>query len=325
MRKRAWWALVVLASLGVGLLGIEALYRWQLVDTYAPEMRALNPPDVLASTAKPTLLVMGDSFTASRGSYAGILQDTLPNWRVVNAAVSGTGVLQALYMAPHRFGRFRPSTFVYQVYVGNDLFDIRYPTDWRTVSAVRNLYWMVANRLRVVGFVNYRIAQLGRPPAGVAAANADTFSVDRYDARVKIMLRAEPSLLEDSILARRTEYVGFLNRLADLLAYCEPETCRAYVLVIPHVSQVNDASVTHMTELGARFANPAAVRALDYPFLTRLRERFAGSPNIRIVDPLGRLREAEARQPVFNANDEHLNAAGQREIAALLQQQLQSQ
>ena len=91
MRKMWLLPLMVLVSLGLALLVLEWLYRLQLVDTYRPELRTFNPPQVLASNAKPTLLVMGDSFTASRTSYAGILQDTLHDWRIINAAVSGTG------------------------------------------------------------------------------------------------------------------------------------------------------------------------------------------------------------------------------------------
>jgi hypothetical protein len=290
---------------------------------------------VLAS-GKPTLLIMGDSFTVSPGSYARVLQRSLQQWRVVNAAVSGTGVLQALYIAPHRFRQFRPSMFIYQVYVGNDLFDVRYPTNWRTVSAARNLYWLLANQLRVVSYVNYRIGQsretrgTSHEPATVAAdasvadGNADAFSVERYDSRVKTYLRAEPSLIEDSILVqgRQHDYAIFLDRLEELLRYCQSGECQAYVLVIPHASQVSDVYLAQMSQLGARFTMPEALRPLEYPFLIHLRERFAGSSNVRVINPLGRLRDAQARHPVFNANDEHLNVAGQREISALLQQQL---
>ena len=160
LRKTLLLALMVLVSLGLALLVLEWLYRLQLVDTYRPELHTFNPPQGLAPDAKPTLLVMGDSFTAGRTSYAGILQDTLREWRVINAAVSGTGVLQALYMAPNRFAQFHPSIFLYQVYVGNDLFDIRYPLNWRTISLVRNVYWFLANHLRVIGYLNYRLRQV---------------------------------------------------------------------------------------------------------------------------------------------------------------------
>jgi hypothetical protein len=331
---------MVLVSLGLALLVLEWLYRLQLVDTYRPELHTLNPSQVLAPNVKPTLLVMGDSFTASRTSYAGILQDTLQEWRIINAAVSGTGVLQALYMAPKRFAQFHPSIFLYQVYVGNDLFDIRYPTNWRTVSLGRNVYWFLANHLRIIGYLNYRLRQVKETltsrqrhafslagPAVAASATGDieAFSVEHYDARVKLYVRAEPPLIEDSILVqgnRQHDYAIFLESLAQLLTYCKPEVCRAYILVMPHVCQVDAAYITYMSQLGARFTTPAVLGLPEYPFLVRLRERFTAWPNIHILNPLSKLREVHAQQAVYYANDEHLNPAGQQEIAALLRQQL---
>jgi hypothetical protein len=334
---------MVLVSLGLALLVLEWLYRLQLVDTYRPELHTFNPAQVLAPNAKPTLLVMGDSFTASRTSYAGIFQDTLQEWRIINAAVSGTGVLQALYMAPQRFAQFHPSIFLYQVYVGNDLFDIRYPTNWRTISLVRNMYWFLANHLRIIGYLNYRLRQVketltsrqrhafslvGTAVAASAAEDTEAFSVEHYDARVKLYVRAEPSLIEDSILVRgdrQHDYAIFLERLAQLLTYCKPEVCRAYILVMPHVCQVDAAYITYMSQLGARFTTPAALGLPEYPFLVRLRERFTAWPNVHMVNPLSKLREVHAQQAVYYANDEHLSPAGQQEIAALLRQQLHLQ
>jgi hypothetical protein len=343
LRKTLLLALLVLVSLGLGLLMLEWVYRVQLVDTYKPELYTFNPPQVLALDAKPTLLVMGDSFTASRTSYAGILQDTLQEWQVINAAVSGTGVLQALYMAPHRFTRFHPASFLYQVYVGNDLFDIRYPTNWRAISLVRNVYWLLANHLRVVAYLNYRLRQVketltsrqghilsraGTAVAASATGDTVTFAVEHYNARVKLYMRAEPSLIEDSILVqghRQHDYAMFLERLAQLLTYCKPAACRAYILVIPHVCQVDAAFLMSMHQLGARFTTPAALSLPEYPFLVRLREYFTAWPNVHIVNPLSTLREVHTQQAVYAVNDEHLNAAGQQAIAALLKQQLQLQ
>jgi hypothetical protein len=341
MRKTLLMALMVLVSLSLALLVLEWLYRSQLVDMYRPELHTFTPPQMLTLDDKPTLLVMGDSFTAGRTSYAGILQDTLQEWRVINAAVSGTGVLQALYMASNRFAQFHPSIFLYQVYVGNDLFDIRYPTNWRTISLVRNLYWFFANHLRVVGYLNYRLRQVkeetltsrqGHVPslagtAVAASATGDTgvFSVEHYDTRVKLYVRAEPSLIEDSILVqghRQHDYAIFLESLAQLLTYCKPAVCRAFILVMPHVCQVDAAYLTYMSQLGARFTTPAALSLPEYPFLVRLRERFTAWPNVHIVNPLSRLREVHAQQAVYDANDEHLSPAGQQAIAALLRQRL---
>ena len=340
MRKLLLLALMSLVSLGIALLVLEWAYRAQLVDMYKPELRSFNPAQMLTPNGKPTLLVMGDSFTAGRTSYAGILQDTLQEWQVINAAVSGTGVLQALYMAPNRFAQFRPSIFLYQMYVGNDLFDIRYPTNWQTISLARNMYWLLANHLHVVGYLNYRLRQVTETLSsrqrhalsliGTAAAAGDTgaFSVEDYDARIKIYLRAEPSLLEDSVLVqgnRPQDYAIFLEKLAQLLRYCKLEVCRAYILVIPHVCQVDAAYLAYMSQLGAHFTTPAALRLPEYPFLVRLREHFAAWPNVRVINPLPRLREVHSQQAVYHVNDEHLNPVGQQELAALLQQQLHLQ
>ena len=342
MRKMLLLVLMLLASLGLALLVLEWGYRSQLVDMYKPELHTFNPTQVLESNAKPTLLAMGDSFTAGRTSYAGILQDTLQEWRVINAAVSGTGVLQALYMAPHRFAQFHPAIFLYQVYVGNDLFDLRYPTNWHTISLVRNLYWFFANHLRVVGYLNYRLRQvketltsrqrhtfsLAGTATAAAAGDPRAFSVEHYDTRVKLYLRAEPALLEDTILVqgkRQHDYAIFQERLAQLLTYCRPAVCRAYILVIPHVCQVDAGYLTYMRQLGAHFTTPAALGLPAYPFLARLRERFTTWSNVHIVDPLSRLRAVHTQQAVYYANDEHLSRAGQQEIAALLRHELHLQ
>jgi hypothetical protein len=339
MQKAFLLVLVALVTLGITLLLLEWVYRAQLVDTYRPELYAFNPVQVFAQDDRPTLLVMGDSFTAGRASYAGILQDRVREWRVMNAAVSGTGVLQALYMAPNRFAQFRPSMFLYQVYVGNDLFDIRYPTNWHTISPARNAYWLLANHLRVVGYLNYRLRQVmdtlvsgrrGAPSLPVIAATPaaeprPAFSVERYDARVKIHVRAEPSLVEDSILLqgrRQRDFAVFLGRLDRLLAYCQREMCRAYILVIPHVCQVDEAYLPYMRQLGARFTTPAAMRLAEYPFLAGLREHFASRSNVHILDPRGMLQEVHRHRAVYYANDEHLNPDGQRALAAWLVQQL---
>src|SRR5262245_11019488 len=343
MRTICRLVLLVLLNLGLPLLVLEWVYRTQLVDTYRPELHTFNPAPVLTDDHRPTLLVMGDSFTASRTSYAGILQDTLQEWRTINAAVSGTGVLQALYMAPKRFAQFHPAIFLYQVYVGNDLFDIRYPTNWRTISLARNVYWFLANHLRIIGYLNYRLRQVketltsrqrhafslaGTAVAASAAEDTEAFSVEHYDARVKLYVRAEPSLIEDAILVqgnRQHDYTIFLEKLAQLLAYCKPEVCRAYILVMPHVCQVDAAYITYMSQLGARFTTPAALGLPEYPFLVRLREHLTAWPNLHIINPLAKLREVHAQQAVYYANDEHLSPAGQREIAALLRHQLHLQ
>ena len=79
------------------------------------------------------------------------------------------------------------------------------------------------------------------------------------------------------------------------------------------------------TNSGNPITAPAALGHPEYPFLVRLREYLTAWPNVDIVNPLPKLREAQAQQAMYDANDEHLSPAGQHEIAALLRQQLHLQ
>jgi hypothetical protein len=329
----------LLLTLLASLSAFEGLYRWQVVDSYLPELRAFNPPEDLFEGGRRTVLVMGDSFTAGTGNYADILRQAFPRVRVVNGGVSGTGVIQAEFMARKRFHTFRPSIFIYQIYVGNDLVDIRYPVNWAELAFGRNFYWLIANQLRSISYVNYRLGQIveaspreqrhtpgSESRTGSAASTTDSFSVERYDERVKLYLKADPSLVEDSILLkgrRRTDYETFLEALRRLVAYCTLGQCRAYLLVIPHVSQVDERYLSYMKQLGATFADPNWLRAPQYPFLTGIQSTFQTWSHVNVLNPLPILREINRETPIYFADNEHLNPVGQATIAEFLGQQLE--
>jgi hypothetical protein len=329
----------LLFTLLVPLSVFEGLYRWQVVDTYLPELQALNPrEDLSQGDGRRTVLVMGDSFTAGAGNYPDILKQAFPLVRVVNGGVTGTGVIQAELMARNRFSTFHPSVFIYQIYVGNDLLDIRYPVNWAELSVLRNLYWLIANQLRSISYVNYRLGQIGqsshaetrqmpgsRSHTGFGTLTTDSFSVEKYEGRVKLYFRAEPSLVEDSILLkgrRRTDYDTFLDALRRLVAYCEPGLCQAYLLVIPHASQVDQRYVSYMQRLGATFTEPDRLRASEYPFLTGIENAFKTWSHVHALNPLPILREISRKTAVYLANDEHLNQVGQEAIAEFLANKL---
>jgi hypothetical protein len=331
--RRRWWAGLVTALITVGgaVALFETLYRVQLIDTYAPELRAYNLPKDLGESGgdRPTALLIGDSFTAGAdGSYPADLRRDLPGARIVNAGISGTGVVQAAIVAKERFARFHPKVFVYQIYVGNDLFDIRYPVNWERASVLRNVYWLVTTHLRSLAFVNYRLGQLRYQelPSSVrqAAAKApdQPFSVARYDSRVKTYFRVEPRLLESSILVqheRAGDFAELTARLHRLMARCVPGHCSAYVLVIPHCAQVSAVCLQQNRALGAELDDSLAVEAPDYPFVARVTASLRDLANVTVLNPLDTLRATVRNgQAVYHANDEHLNATGNRVIAAYL-------
>lgn len=314
---------------GLALTTFETLYRMQVVDTYAPELSAYNSlGDLDTAGGRPTALLMGDSFTAGLENYPSLLRRALPGARIVNAAIGGTGIVETVIVARARFARFRPKVFLYQIYVGNDLFDITFPVRWGRVSVLRNLYWSVAQHFRSVGFVNYRVAQLGYQ-WGLQGINvSDPTAIDRafspalYTPRSKLNFRADPRLIEETALVegrRARDFATLVERLRPVLARCAPRECTAYVLVIPHCAQVTPEYLRNTRALGAVFKDSAALQPTEYPFVAQLRAALRTVPNVTILNPIEALRTSErAGLPVYHSNDIHLNSVGHRVLADFL-------
>lgn len=325
---RACGLLILALAFAIGAL--EVLYRIQLIDTYKPELLAYNPEQVLTGEREAsTMLMMGDSFTAgAAGGYVADLRQALPDIRIVNAGISGTGIVQANIVARERFARFHPRILIYQVYVGNDLFDIRYPVNWARVSFVRNMYWLIASRIRAIAFVNYRLGQMryqasSAPAQWLGMKQVDQpFSVSRYDSRVLTYFKAEPELLKQSIFVegrRAADFAVLTRGIHSLLARCIPGACSAYILVIPHCAQVSSSCLEHMRALGATVDDSMAIEGAEYPFVTGLRAALRDVPNASVLNPLATLRAAQkAGVAVYHTNDEHLTQAGDQVLAEFL-------
>ena len=307
----------------------EALYRMQVVDTYAPELTAYNARiDLDTNGGRPTALLMGDSFTAGLESYPTILRRVLPGARIVNAAISGTGIVQTAIVAPERFARFHPKVFLYQIYVGNDLFDITYPVSWGRVSVLRNAYWTVAQHFRSLAFLNYRLGQMGYQLGLLGIDIPDSTAIDRpfspalYNPRSALYLRADPLLIKETALVegrRALDFACLLERLRSVLKRCVPGECTAYVLVIPHCGQVTEEYLRNTRAVGAILEDSTALQRTEYPFVARLRSDLRDVPNVTVLNPIGTLRSSEqSGVPVYHSNDDHLNAAGQHLLAAFL-------
>lgn len=318
------------------LVLFEIIYRTQAIDTYKPELKAYNDARSLSGADhRPGILILGDSFTAGHDAYPALLQSELSEYRVINAGITATGILEASIVAPGRLRRFTPSVFIYQIYVGNDLFNIRYDLHWGKVSAVRNLYWLIAQRLRGLGFLNYRAGQVvagwrarnGAPPPA-PIVESGPFDPARYDGHERSYLEADPSFLEDQILlqgARKDDFQVLLGKLGGLLAMCREPACRSYVLVIPHACQVDQRYLENMVTLGGQFQNAQRVSDPEYPFLLGIRAllKEQGLGEDRLLDPLPALRASEeAGEPAYFLHDPHLNSRGQRILAEMIRSRI---
>jgi hypothetical protein len=316
----------------ISLLAFEGMYRYQVVDTYLPELRSYNEGNDLAGFVNDNvILVMGDSFSAGMYSYPSIMRKALKEYLVINSSVPGTGIVEANILAPKRFFEFNPSIFVYQVYVGNDLLDISPPINWDKVSLVRNAYWAVSQYLRSLRYSNYRLGQMFHPsrfPENQPMPKDEPFSSERYNFREKLFFVADPWHVENQILVRKkslNDYQMFLSKLRKLLSHCKLGACRSYVLVIPHPCQVNERYLKNMEFIGANFSDFSKILSDEYPFIAGI-NRFLRENDmeyVRLLNPLGLLREKEKEgSRVYYQNNSHLNSVGQNLIAGFLLEEL---
>ena len=324
----------IICSFLVGIVVLNFVYMSGSIDFYKPELTAFNSGNDLSDgNDKDTILIMGDSFTAGN-SYVDILRYMYPHYRIINSGISGTGIIQADIIGKKRTKRFKPKVFIYQIYAGNDLFDITYPVNWKNISFARNLYWSIANNVRVVAYMNYRYTTMRNlknitykeyKPSNAHYINDEKFSVQRYKKIYKIYNRADDELIEDSILLKGKKKEDFdilvarLNELLDELLV----DCNKAIVVVPHMAQLSKVYLDRTVQLGAAFSEPDKALAVDYPFLRQLREQF---PDVFIINPLMALRKAEEEGiEVYYTDNVHFNMNGNKVLAESIASYLKDQ
>ena len=122
--------LKVAGVLMVTLVLAEICFRFYVIEFYSVELNALNSENELDDSARTDVLFLGDSFTANANSYVAKLRERLP-FKMVNSAVSGTGILETSFMAPSRLKKFRPKI------------DEREKLDWRKRRRLRPILDMM--------------------------------------------------------------------------------------------------------------------------------------------------------------------------------------
>lgn len=328
--------LVNLVLFTVAAVLIEAAYRGQWIDFHRADLAASNPPEVLEPSSRPTVLALGDSFTAGRDNWPGHLQNLVGSGtRVVNSGVGGSTIRQMRAMLDRRIRRFRPQWVICQVYTGNDLADLHHPIRTGSVNRLRRLYWLATDRgLMSPWFFNTRLrlaadrlAPVHRLPAAereriVREMEARPFSVDDYSPRSRILLAADPTLISDQIAVAgemASAWSDYRRDLVEVIERCASHGTRLTLVVVPHCTQVNPVYVERFTSLGARFPDPALLEIDEYPFVLRLREVAAGHPGVEVLNTLPELREVEsAGERLYFPNDPHLNHDGRQVLARII-------
>ena len=312
------------------LFVLELAYRFYIVDFYGGNLRGLNAISALEEKNKPTLLVIGDSFSADQQSYVNHLQKNIPDYRVINSAVPGTCIRQHALMASKRINRFAPKVFLYQIYVGNDLFEFHHKTDSPKISTLRKMYWWLSDRILVIGYINAKLPNIRQAlfqdlPVSIDPKVLQDFSPEKYSQRSKLLFQAEPQLVENSALlknGREADMEKFSKKMQKMFSDVPPD-CKIVLLVIPHCIQLGAPYLERMQSIGAQVMEPEALTNPNYPFLNYLQNRLPG--NVLVVNPLIWLQQQDTISNVYYNNDPHLNAKGQQLIGKKLLELLEKE
>jgi hypothetical protein len=304
------------------LFTMEVFYRYQVIDFYGVELNAVNPKETLTDDdGKKTILVCGDSFTVQAQSWADQMRSSLPEYNIINSAITGTSIVETSYVAPGRIKTFNPDVFIYQVYVGNDLLGISHQLNWRDWSLLRNMYWWLSDKIHVLAYLNYKTGQWkwslfsneNSQPAS-AEALKDSFDINIYRQREKIYAQGDPSLISNSVLlknGREQDMAYLLESLDEIISNLKLK-CQVYVLIIPHKAQLNEAYLKNMADVGFRFEDEFKTGNTNYPFSEALAKHYRDNSSVKIIDPLHSLvLHDSGLQKMYLLNDEHLAVAGQ--------------
>lgn len=317
--------LVYLIFLGAATLFLlELSFRFYIIDFYKGNLDGLNTTEILEEPDKSNILIIGDSFTADPDSYVRHLRISLPTHRIINAAIPGTCIKQHALFAKKRIKKFKPAILIYQIYVGNDLLEFRHPIKSPNISWVRKIYWWLSDRIIVLAYINTKLPALRQAirhdlPTKTDPKYLKVFSQEQYSARSKLQFRAEPHLLENTILLqgnRKKDMVKFTQQLNKQVLQQAPDNCDIYVLVMPHCIQINKNYASRLKSIGAKITHSEAIVATTYPFIKYLEQEL--DSNIHIINPLRQLKEQELIAPVYYGNDPHLNGFGQEVVGDVI-------
>lgn len=330
MKSKKWLKGMALFFITVSftLLVVETSFRFQWFDFYKSELYGLNPREALISD-KPNVLVCGDSFSADLNGYVEMLRDSLNSFDIINAAVSGTGIRQHQIIMTKRIHQYKPDIFIYQFYIGNDLFDIRHPVKGKNISLWRKLYWSVSDMVLSVQYANFRLAGMrykffDDTGGSYNPKKNDKYSPDSYSKREKLNYSCEPALIENTLFLknrRKNDLLKFkkgFKAIADML----PEGIIRYLVIIPHQSMISERWYQRHQEMGGDFKQPVySISETEFPIYTELFE-LARENGFTVISPLQEFRTMKDSIPIYYENDPHLAIEGHKVLSKLLYNKL---
>ena len=297
------------------LLILELLFRFQVVDFYATEFSYLNSSKSNHKTEK-TVLIFGDSFTATQNSYVDELRLKNPTINFVNTAISGTGIKQHQLLFKKRIQQTKPDEIIYQFYVGNDFLDINHPINWEKLSIARNTFWWVSENFLFLQYLNYKLSGLSGNHQSSANLIAENFEAEMYNKREKLQFIGNPKYLKNTIQLNNEAvptYKKWADSFHELVDLCG-DSIQLSLLIIPHCSQISKQYLNTTAQVGAEV--DSTFFNSSYPLLSRITEDFL---TIKILNPIQHFQPKEKNGILlYYRNDPHLNGEGQKMLAQFL-------
>lgn len=296
---------------------VEIAYRYQWFDSYKSEWKYHNDGKQ-SSADKTSVLVLGDSFTANKTSWLSKWNELDSSLLCWNGSVPGIGVETHRLTLFKRLRQSHPKHVIIQLYVGNDLIDIRKPINWSKYGIMRNLFWSWSNRFRVLNFMNYRMGQVSQDVVGDNdPKEEDQFSVARYSERTKLYIKGDASYPQNMIRLSGGKNETFNKQLKWLKEMKQdlPAGTKMTVLIIPHCAQVDERYISRYQEMGAK---------IDRDVLKKSRwKKQLVDHGFSVVSPLEFFQRCEKKgeQLYFN-NDPHLTETGQTRLAEFMGEKL---
>lgn len=300
------------------LLLFEMAYRHSIIDFYKPELKIHNTASEIDAT-NIDYLVFGDSFSAWGNNYVNVLKESHTEKSFINSGISGIGLKELNTFASRRIKRYKPKHIIYQVYIGNDLVDVKHLSNWKSLPLSRNIYWKVTDYLTSGVYINKRLSGFKQDIKTVSFNIDMPFSVEAYSQREKMMIRANNSYLEKSIrLNFKSRYQIWKDKLETFLKKV-PEHTKVHIIFIPHCSQLNGFYLDNMLQLGAVYKDLNTIHNTNYNFFTTAKREFQAYKNVIFLNPLEEFKRMDAKaHRVYYETDPHLTTFGQKVLAEYL-------
>lgn len=311
LKKIAKFIVKVGFVLFAALALFEMVYRFNWIDFYSTELKALNGSGELESKKKK-ILVFGDSFTANEQSYAAVMQDSIREFTTINSGVVGISVKQMRLFFADRVDEFKPDLIIIQLYVGNDFQDYHHSRNWSELSFFRNCYSLIGDKFISLQYLNYKLGGLGASNSKVKGMAESDFNPTTYNRREARYFKADAHALNDAVMIRGNQKSTYVEMKNDLQELIESAKVPVVVLVLPHAAQVTNEYRKNMVTLGAIL--PVQRYIGKFGFYDQLKTDLKPLKNVKVISPLTRFRLDSHRKQLYYPNDPHLTEYGQKQL-----------